>query len=86
MFIEKINYVLASSLTDQEGTHSIGVPEIISYIFGPLFIVMGIACFFLYPKAKRKADEYRKDQLEEYNKVKKIKTSDYSRTGMYLPA
>ena len=53
---------------------------------GSIFIILGIAIWFLYPKAKRKADEYKQKQLIEYNKQKNKNETSYARTGMYLPA
>lgn len=98
MIIERINtYLLNSDIGkasgsaetnpfNTEGKRFLNMEPWVGYTFGSIFILIGIACFFLYPRAKRRAEEYKKEQLEEYNKIKKFKTNDYSKTGMFLPA
>ncbi|MBN3534604.1 hypothetical protein [Mycoplasma procyoni] len=64
-------------------------PYWLQVILGVLFILLGIVTFLLYPKAKRKAEEYKKGQLEEYKKLHKIAPAtnvSYESTKMYLPA
>lgn len=87
MIIEKIT-ALKSESFDREGVGSlfIGREAWIGYTFGGLFILIAIACFLFYPRAKRKAQEYRDEQLVEFNKQAKRQTKSYEQTGMYLPA
>lgn len=95
MIIERINYALAESMNSaadvfhSEGTRtlSFGQDKWVGYVFGALFIIIGIACFFLAPRSRRRAEEYKQAQLEEYNKNRPAKrpTTDYSKTGLYLP-
>ncbi len=58
----------------------------VMYIFGSLFILLGIVLLFLHPKARRRAEEYREKQMLEYKIINPKGTNKYSETGMYLPA
>ena len=61
-------------------------PEWVGYTFGSLFIVLGICCFALIPRAHNKMKAYKKSQLDAYNKKYNKREVDYTKTGMYLPA
>ncbi|UUD35233.1 hypothetical protein NPA07_05525 [Mycoplasmopsis caviae] len=69
------------------GTHQLNAPYLVLFIFGILFILIGITSFFFYPSAKEKAQFYKEKQMEEYKKNNpKSKVTNYEATGMYLPA
>ncbi len=55
------------------------------YIFGALFILLAIAILCFYPRAKSKANNYKRRQLKEYKKQNPKASSDYESTGMFLP-
>ncbi|MCR8612889.1 MAG: hypothetical protein NC236_00180 [Mycoplasma sp.] len=58
----------------------------IDYIFAGVLILIGIfVLVFFQKKARHNTDLYKKRQLEEYNKKRKIKETDYDKTGLYLP-
>ena len=57
----------------------------LDYVFGALFIILGIALLLLYPKAKANAKKYKRKQMEEYKKMNPKAPSDYESTGMFLP-
>ncbi|WGI36880.1 hypothetical protein [Mesomycoplasma lagogenitalium] len=65
-----------------------GLPSWMNYLFGSLFLILGIAIFFLYSKTKSNAEKYKNKQLIEYKKQNRIKESTivkYEDTKMYLP-
>ncbi|MEE3928492.1 hypothetical protein V2E24_02795 [Mycoplasmopsis ciconiae] len=67
-------------------TQQINLPKTILISVGILFIIMGIAVFFLYPYRKKKAQEYKELQMQEYkNNHPRTKFTRYEQTGMYLP-
>ncbi|MCP4336686.1 MAG: hypothetical protein GY679_02425 [Mycoplasma sp.] len=57
----------------------------VMYIFGALFLLLSLTCLLWYPKAKNKAEKYKKGQMKEYKKINPKGTDIYSETGMYLP-
>lgn len=57
----------------------------VGYVFGSLFLAIGLLCFFFIPKARRNADRYKDEQLKNYNEQYRRHEVDYSKTGMYLP-
>ncbi len=58
----------------------------VDYIIGALFILIGILIYVLFQKkAKLRANNYKKEQLEQYNKNRGTKVTDYNRTKLYLP-
>ncbi len=57
----------------------------LDYVFGALFIVLGIVLIFFYPRSKANAKKYKQRQLEEYKKQNPKASSDYEKTGMFLP-
>ena len=58
----------------------------IDYLIGTLLILLGITIFILFnKKAKVNMLKYKEQQLAEYNKNKKTRITDYSRTRLYLP-
>lgn len=70
----------------REGVGVFNWPEWVGYTFGSLLIVIGICIFFLFQKkAKTRKENYKKEQLAEYNKKYNKNEKDYKRTGMYLP-
>lgn len=71
----------------EQGTHKLNAPYLALFIIGLSLIVIGITCFFFYPKARDKAYLYKEKQMEEYKKNNpKSKVTNYEATGMYLPA
>lgn len=58
----------------------------IDYIIGALLIIIGITIFVLFnKKAKINAQIYKNKQLEQYNKNRNSKVTDYNRTKLFLP-
>lgn len=85
-FIE--NSWLQVSLFNEQTTNdaSLKLPLSISIPFGILFLFLMIVCWWLSPKMYKKAEEYKKLQLEKYKKDNRIKGDiDYEATKMYLP-
>ena len=75
----------ATNPFDKTDVTFLNIEPWVGYTFGSIFILLGIAVWFLYPKSKRKADDYKKQQLIEYNKQKNRNETSYERTGMFLP-
>ncbi len=74
----------AATQAKADGTlHNLG--PAVMYTFGALFLLLGIACIFLFPKAKAKAENYKKEQLKEYKKQNPKSNKTYEQTGMFLP-
>ena len=86
-----INIKLLASVIDTHGAnptqHTSFVDQGgIDYMLGALFILLGIGIFLVFnKKAKTKMLDYKKRQLEEYNKNRGTKVTDYSNTRLYLP-
>lgn len=76
-----------SNPVNRVGVGAFDWPSWVGYTFGSLLLVIGIAFFFLYNKRfQQRKEAYKKEQLAEYNKKYNKKETNYSRTGMYLPA
>lgn len=58
----------------------------VDYIFGSLFIALGLSMLLFVRKAREKRDDYKKRQLEQYKKDTNKKNVRYEDTGLYLPA
>lgn len=57
----------------------------VDYLMGALCILLALLSAFYIRNSKRKMEEYKKQQLEEYNKNHNKNVKDYNSTGMYLP-
>lgn len=57
----------------------------VGYLFGSLFLTIGLLCLLFIPKAKRNARRYKEEQLKNFNEQYRRHEVDYDKTGMYLP-
>lgn len=58
----------------------------IDYLIGALLILLGITVFLLFQKkAKRNLINYKKEQLEVYNKNRNTNVSNYDSTKLFVP-
>lgn len=73
------------SLPTNFATQQSNIAPIILITFGVLFLIIGIALFCLFPKAKRNANIYKQKQLDLYKEKNRRYNVQYEDTGMYLP-
>jgi len=84
---------LASSPVGPEGPNAKVNNDLFSdlgnyvYLIGTLFVLLALVAATFYPKAKAKMEDYKKRQLEVYNKnrVGKRLEKNYKNTKLYLP-
>lgn len=89
-----LNKIKISTMSDSPfqrgdvGFLSFGQDPWVGYVFGALFILIGILCFTLISKSKRKVEQYKQRQIDDYNTNHSTnkKLSDYNKVGLYLPS
>ena len=81
MEINKIQFNISPS----EGTTFVSMGGV-DYIIGTLFILIGLLIYIVFQKKSIKnIKDFKKRQLDQYNKNKKTKVTDYNKTKLFLP-